>query len=482
MARPGAPAPQLLPLERTDALSIGALYNRIQGALARAFPGGKPLWVRGEIQSLSDRTGHCYVDLVDPDAERGRDTPVLKVKCWRTTWAPLRKALDDQGVVLEPGAVVTWRGRVDFYRPRGEISFVVDDVDVSALVGQQAARRAALLRTLEREGLLTANRARSVPAPPLRVGLVASPDTEGYRDFTGQLLDSGYGFAVTLAPAQVQGTAAPRSVAVALRALAGRPLDLAVVVRGGGSRGDLVAFDAEPVARAIAASPVAVWTGIGHSGDQSVADLVANRSFITPTECGQELVRAVADWWQDAARSARRVAARTAEALYDADRRDRAARLRLVACTRSQIARHADRLAGRAGRIALDAPRCLDTARADVARRSLAVGPRLRGRLDHEHDRVVAWRRLLVAYDVDRQLERGYTLTTDATGRILRSVAGLTAGADIVTRFADGSARSRVAGTTVAESPAATSSTDLGPRPGGPGRAGPADDPEPAQE
>ena len=85
-------------------------------------------------------------------------------------------------------------------------------------------------------------------------------------------------------------------MAAAVRDLQAEPLDVIVVVRGGGSKADLAAFDAEPVARAIATSDIPVWTGIGHTGDQSVADEVANRSFITPTECGQELARLAIDY------------------------------------------------------------------------------------------------------------------------------------------------------------------------------------------
>ena len=66
--------------------------------------------MRGEIQSISDRTGHCYMDLVDPDGVRDRQTPVLKVKCWRTTWEPIKATLARQGIVLEPGMVVVIRG------------------------------------------------------------------------------------------------------------------------------------------------------------------------------------------------------------------------------------------------------------------------------------------------------------------------------------------------------------------------------------
>ena len=101
-----------------------------------------------------------------------------------------------------------------------------------------------------------------------------------------------------------RGRVRPHRWRRAFGAVAAMGYDVVVVVRGGGSRADLVAFDAEPIARAIATAPVPVWTGIGHTGDQSVADIVAHQSFITPTECGQELVRRVADWWRSVVHAA----------------------------------------------------------------------------------------------------------------------------------------------------------------------------------
>ena len=106
--------------------------------------------------------------------------------------------------------------------------------------------------------------------------------------------------------------------------------DIAVVVRGGGSKADLAAFDAEPVARAIATMPIPVWVGIGHTGDQSVADIVANRSFVTPTECGQELVGRVGSWWDSVTDGRRPSSRRAHEALDDSAKRDDATRRRLV--------------------------------------------------------------------------------------------------------------------------------------------------------
>ena len=301
------PQPERLALvEQPEPLSIAALYRQVQAAVAASFPRGHLQWVRGEIQSISDRTGHCYMDLVDPDAVRGRDTPVLKVNCWGRTWGPLKATLGRQGIILEPGVVVSLRGRVEFYPPKGQVNFIATDVDVTALLGRLAARRAALLHTLETEGLLRRNQALAVPTVPLRIGLVASPGTEGHNDFVGQLHRSDVAFAVVLFKANVQGAGAPASIARALRALAGSDCDVGVLVRGGGSKGDLAAFDAEPVARAIATLPIPLWTGIGHTGDRSVADIVANNAFVTPTACAQELVRRVQEFWESVASSAAR--------------------------------------------------------------------------------------------------------------------------------------------------------------------------------
>ena len=445
MAPSDAPTPALFPDERVDALSIGALLAQVQTALASAFPNRRGVWVRGEIQTIADhRSGHCYMDLVDPDSPRGRERPVLKVNCWRTTWGPIRRLLAAQGVTLQPGMVVTLRGRVELYAARAQVNFIAAEIDVSALLGRMAAQRAALLAALETEGLMRRNAALTVPPVPLVVGLVASPGTEGFDDFMGQLECSGLGFTVRLVPVQVQGLRAPASVANGLATLSRAGCDLTVLVRGGGAKADLAAFDAEVVARAVASHPVPVWTGIGHTGDQSVADVVANRAFITPTECGQELVRRVTTWDEAVLDRARHVANRAVDVVRDADADCARARHRLAGAARAQLRHARQRVEGRAARLTAQARRQLDTAAMDLDRRSARLGPLTFAAVSHHEDRLVSLRRLLSAYDVDRQLERGYTLTLDAQGRVLRSVLGLEGGQALVTRFADGTARSVV--------------------------------------
>jgi exodeoxyribonuclease VII large subunit len=431
--------------EHADALSIADLYDEVQGALERAFPRRRALWVRGEIQHVSDQRagrGHCYLDLVDPDSSRDRQAPVLRVKCWQSTWGPLRTTLAQEGIELQPGMVVILRGTLDFYRPKAEIGFIMSELDVTALLGRLAAKRAALLRALEAEGLLTRNRALAVTEVPLRIGLVASPNSEGYRDFVGQLTASGFAFSVQVARATVQGAGAPGAIGAAIRklsALGPTRVDIIVVVRGGGSKADLAAFDTEQVARAVATSSVPVWTGIGHTGDESVADVVANRACITPTDCGRELVQRVATWWEASVMTpASLVARRASDALSSSQREHDATRLRLCAMARVLVDGQAEHLLRRGASIGRCAPRLLDDAWGSVVLRATRVVPLAQGQLAHAGDRLTGWQRLVSAYDVERQLERGYTLTLDEGGHVVRHARAVVPGQRLVTRFADG--------------------------------------------
>jgi len=219
-----------------EVLSIAAFYDQVTAALDVAFPAHGDLWVRGEVQKCTESRGHAYIDLIDPDETGARTPSVLNVKCWQRTWAPLKRELADSGLVLAPGMTVSIRGQVDLYKARGSLSLVLQELDVTALLGRLAKERQELLDALAAEGLLDAQRRLDLPVVPLRIGLVASPGTEGCNDFLGQLLSSGFGFQVTVARALVQGDRAPAEVAGAVAALDTMDLDVICVVRGGGSK------------------------------------------------------------------------------------------------------------------------------------------------------------------------------------------------------------------------------------------------------
>jgi exodeoxyribonuclease VII large subunit len=236
----------------------------------------------------------------------------------------------------------------------------------------------------------------------------------------------------------VQGSDAPARIAAALERLGRFEPDLAVVIRGGGARGDLACFDAELVARAIAAAPFPVWTGIGHTGDRSVADEVAGLAFITPTACGEAIVARVFAYWDEIERRIS-TAASLARARLESERHGVvSARERLSTAVRYQLER-------RSRDVELAAAR-LGTVAGDTVVRSRSQLTMASALLARAGERAVAGgetalerrAQVLRAFDPRRQLERGWSLTRLSSGRLLRSAAD--AGPDdvVITRLADG--------------------------------------------
>lgn len=408
-------------------LNVGEFYELVTGHLEAAFGRRRPQWVRGEIAKVYEKT-HLYLDLVDAGTASDTRRPVLNAHCWATAWGALKRRLAAEGVTLAPGAVVNLYGYVDVYAPQGKIGFTITEVDVEGLMGDLARRRQELIARLDREGLLDLNKSRTVPEVPLRVGLVASPGTEGFSDFTGQLTRSGYAFDVAVVTTLVQGEAAPEQIVRALERLDAAARDVICVVRGGGSKGDLACFDDERVARAIAGCATPVFTGIGHTGDESVADLVAHTRAITPTKLGEELVQLVAQWHLRHVRQPAQALDRFAgDLLNEASEYLRERRRTVVFAVR-------DRLRGET--------RQLGTLRQRLARESRQL-------LDTNATWLASARQLVGAYDPSRRLAQGWSIVTDASGALVRSVGDVDEGTGITIRVSDGV----VAGTVTGKEP-----------------------------
>ena len=258
-----------------------------------------------------------------------------------------------------------------------------------------------MLADLRDRGLLDRNKSLALAELPLRIGLVTSVESAAYHDFLSSLRDSGYGFRVLVAGASVQGDRAGVEVSRALGNLArSGGLDCLALVRGGGSRSDLAAFDSAAVADAVCGSPLPVLTGLGHEIDQSVADLVAHRAFKTPTSVAGFLVHRVADAEQ---------------------------RLAASSTALSRGARMPIERARRSARLVSSRLVDLSTSRSRETRA-----------------RVSALGRLLRELSPQRTLQRGFTITRDAQGRAIRSAADVEIEQSVTTQLAQGFLTSRV--------------------------------------
>lgn len=456
-------------MERT--FSVAEFGQLVSDVLSHTFP--HDVWIQGEVRDMvRANSGHVYFTLVDANPEPGRSPDAaLSVVLFDSTKRTVNAQLKRSGgtMRIDDGVSVRIRGVPDFYAPQGRLSLRMAGIDPAYTLGQMAASRERLLRLLADEGILAANRDRPLPLVPLRIGLVTAAGSAAAADFLDELAGSGVAFDVRLSSTIVQGTGAPARIAAAIGTCERLDLDVIAVVRGGGARTDLAAFDDELVARAIAGCTTPVLTGIGHEVDTAVADEVAHLALKTPTACAAHLVglalaaegRTAGLWRAIAAAAAARLshadgrlteaaadAGRAATtALRDADHRTAGSARRVRDLTVTQLERSRHRLSGHLASARLLSRHRLDTAAGLVGRHRDELARAAHERLataDHRLDQADLQRRLL---DPAKVLARGWSITTTADGAVVRSVTDVAAGNTLATRLADGTITSTVTST-----------------------------------
>jgi len=354
---------------------------------------------------------------------------------------------------------------VGLYEARGDFQLNVEQMR-EAGAGDLYQQFLRLKARLEAEGLFDEDRKRPIPASPGRIGVVTSPQAAALRDVLTTLARRAPQVPVVLYPASVQGPQAPGELVRALAAAAARAeCDVLLLVRGGGAIEDLWAFNDEALARAIAASPIPVISGVGHETDFTIADFVADLRAPTPTGAA---IRAAPD-------RAERLAtlARDRHRLLQAWRRQSEQReQRLDTATRLlrppslQVAQRAARVEQLARRLAVVGERgladrgarlaaagaglrgpdlALRGARLGSAGRALAAA--MRGRLDGLAQRVGHAGAELELVSPSAVLARGYAIVTGPDGAILRSARALEAGDAVSVALADGGFDARVTAT-----------------------------------
>lgn len=364
------------------------------------------LWIAGEVSNWTRAaSGHCYFTLKDAESE-------MRCVMWRNvaahlTWNP------------KQGDQVEVHGSVNVYERGGNYQFYADNLQRAGL-GVRWREFLELKARLEAEGLFDPARKRPLPAWPRRIGVVTSPTGAALRDIIN-VTGARYPLVeLVLAPAQVQGDAAPASVVLALQQLYARDdIDVVIVARGGGSLEDLWAFNDERVARAIAASPVPVVSGVGHETDFTIADFVADLRAPTPSAAAAAVVPDGAELYEQV--QARR---RRASALLQAQ----LARLtEHTAAQRRMLKQYGPQARLNERRLRVD----------DLAARGTAV---VKHRLELGRSRLLGAQAALQALDPRRVLGRGYAIVQDErSGALIKSATQVALEQRVTLHLQDGS-------------------------------------------
>jgi len=419
--------------QASKVLTVTELTRSIRNTLEVKFDA---VWVQGEISNYKlHPSGHQYFTLKDARAQ-------IACVIFRNAMPPLRIPIAD-------GAQVQVYGTVTVFEARGQYQLNVQILQPRG-VGLLQAKFEALKRKLQAEGLFAPERKRPLPKFPRRIGIVTSPSGAAIRDMLNVLRRRAPWLQILINPVRVQGTGAAQDIAVAIRELATpneawRPLDLIVVTRGGGSIEDLWEFNEEIVARSIFNSAVPIVSAVGHEIDFTICDFVADLRAPTPSAAAELIVPDIIDLERRVDNCARALARQLLNRVRDAQQRLDHAREILQRCLVHKIDSYKRGVLHITRALQARSPaRELMMRRnrfADLHRRLVACPGHL---LENARHRFRHMEGILRVLGPGATLRRGYSITANERGKIIRTIAAVRPKMKIRTRVTDGEFGSEV--------------------------------------
>lgn len=267
-------------------IGLHELNSQIKESLLNNFP--TYFWIIAEISELKvNFKGHCYLELIEKDDIS--DTIVAKSRAtiWSNVYRLIKSYFETSTKqTFESGIKILIKASVEFHEVFG-MSLNIIDIDPSYTIGDLTIKKQQTIRQLEEEGVLEMNRELALPTFIQKIAIISSKQAAGYEDFITHLNQNSANIKIytKLFPSIMQGNDAENSIIQSLDKINSTDdfFDIVVLIRGGGSQIDLSCFDNYWLAYNIAQFPLPVFTGIGHEKDESIADIVANTRFKTPT-------------------------------------------------------------------------------------------------------------------------------------------------------------------------------------------------------
>ena len=394
--------------QKISPVTVSVLTDAIRYSLNEVF---KTVWVEGEVSGLTTpQSGHLYFNLKDESAQ-------LNCIIWRTAAGRLP-------FKIKNGQKLICGGSIDVYPQRGSYQLIIQQVQPVGIGALELAFR-QLKEKLQTEGLFDPSKKQPIPRYPKRVAVVTSPTSAAVRDFLQVLTRRWSATDVLIVPVRVQGDGSADEIVAAIERLQTMkdPVDVIVVTRGGGSIEDLWSFNEEKVCRAISASKIPIISGVGHEIDVTLCDLVADVRALTPSEAAERLVPDAVDFKRQLGNVSQRMQTALNAKIENAELR---------------LARFSNRHA------LLKPLDALQRRNAEIDALAEAMHQQVQLMMRLKETNLVSMAEKLDLVSPLGVLKRGYSLTTNEQGRVIKSSDELGVGSLIQTRLAEGSVTSRV--------------------------------------
>jgi exodeoxyribonuclease VII large subunit len=409
-----------------ESISLYDLNEYIRRVIALNLP--EAMWVRCEIAQLKPSRGHFYLELVEKQDENnlsGSLKAQAQAVIWnRTHQRLLRKNGAELNYLLQDGMEVLLKVEVDFHEQYG-LKLVIQDIDPTYTLGKLELKRRAILKTLKEQNLMAKNGEISLPLVLQKIAIISSERAAGYQDYLQHLSQNDYQYAYKneLFPAAMQGLNTEKEILKQLKKIERQSADFdcIIIIRGGGAKLDLAAFDNLELAKAVANSSLPVFTGIGHDIDETVLDKVAHLSLKTPT--------AVADFFIHRMLQFESHLLNIGLGLKEAVNQ-------LLQTQDTQLKQLTQTIDFQSNKTISQAQQMLDFIEIELPRT-------VKYRFEKEESKLENLKKLVSFLSPEATLKRGFSLTTK-DGEIVKNKAKLKQGDVIETHFVDGKVKSEV--------------------------------------
>jgi exodeoxyribonuclease VII large subunit len=280
--------------------TLKQVADSLQKTIAERY--ARTYWVSAEMNKLNlSNKGHCFPELV----QKENDVIIaqLNATIWKTTFQSIKRKFETSvGEPISDGMQLLLNVKINF-SPLYGLSLEILDIDPNYTIGTLQKEKIETIERLSKENLINANQQLKMAYLPKRIAVISQNGTKGYSDFI-TLLDKNaenFLFEHLLFEANVNGDSAIDSIVSQLKRIekVKQHFDLVVIVRGGGNEIGMHCFNNYSLCKEICAFPLPVLTGIGHSTNLTVAEMVAFRNGITPSDTANFLISIAREIVQD---------------------------------------------------------------------------------------------------------------------------------------------------------------------------------------
>ncbi|MCQ2204921.1 MAG: exodeoxyribonuclease VII large subunit [Bacteroidales bacterium] len=401
-------------------------------------------WIVAEVNTISFNR-HCYLECIEKAEDSGEVIAKMKMNIWGQVASRIIPQFEQvTGHQLAAGMKIMVYATVSFHDVYG-VSATISAINPEYTLGDLEKLRRETIKRLTDDGVIDMNKQLELPTVIQKIAVVSSETAAGYGDFCQQLNNNQYGLSydVKLYPALVQGNEAPSSVIAALDSIMADVTDnvfvpdVVVIIRGGGSRSDLLCFDDYDMASNIAQFPLPVITGIGHDRDESVADIVAHTKVKTPTAAAEFLIAHNSETLYRLDEMLQTLRSLVVQRSEERKQKILTLHLRLVGCTKDRLMRIEKQASGLLSQLRIVVANRQKTEQLAIEHSELLLRQAAYNRLRDEFNRVDSLAQKIEMFNPKDVMKRGFTITSK-NGKKITSASEVCRGDKLTTITADG--------------------------------------------